>query len=118
MSWELGSRTLRRGYLAQELALPAAQLCREHPAFEKAGLTPFPQRKRTKLLYLSMVLQGANALALDEPTRNFSPLSAAVIREALASFPGCIISVSHDRLYLKTVCTRVLELGPDGLREW
>lgn len=83
----------------------------EHPA---AGLSG---GQRAKLLFLSMVLNGANVLVLDEPTRNFSPLSAPVIRRVLADFPGVIISVSHDRLYLEEVCTRVLELGPEGLRE-
>ena len=82
----------------------------EHPA---AGLSG---GQRAKLLFLSMVLGGANVLVLDEPTRNFSPLSAPVIRRVLADFPGVIISVSHDRLYLEQVCTRVLELTPDGLR--
>ena len=83
----------------------------EHPA---AGLSG---GQRAKLLFLSMVLNGANALVLDEPTRNFSPLSAPVIRRALEDFPGVIISVSHDRLYLEQVCTRVLELRPNGLFE-
>lgn len=83
----------------------------EHPASALSG------GQRAKLLFLGMMLQGANVLVLDEPTRNFSPLSAPVIRQALAEFPGCIISVSHDRRYLEEVCTRVLELGPGGLRE-
>ena len=83
----------------------------EHPA---AGLSG---GQRAKLLFLSMVLNGANVLVLDEPTRNFSPLSAPVIRQVLADFPGVIISVSHDRLYLDQVCTRVLELTENGLRE-
>lgn len=83
----------------------------EHPA---AGLSG---GQRAKLLFLSMVLGGANVLVLDEPTRNFSPLSAPVIRRVLADFPGVIISVSHDRLYLDQVCTRVVELGESGLRE-
>ena len=83
----------------------------EHPA---AGLSG---GQRAKLLFLSMVLEGANVLVLDEPTRNFSPLSAPVIRRVLADFPGVIISVSHDRLYLEQVCTRVLELTETGLWE-
>ena len=49
--------------------------------------------------------------------RNFSPLSAPVIREVLAQFPGCVISVSHDRRYLAKVCDRVLELTAEGLHE-
>lgn len=83
----------------------------DHPA---AGLSG---GQRAKLLFLSMVLNGSNVLILDEPTRNFSPLSAPVIRQVLADFPGCIISVSHDRQYLTQVCDRVLELTEDGLKE-
>ena len=83
----------------------------EHPA---AGLSG---GQRAKLLFLAIVLNGANVLVLDEPTRNFSPLSAPVIRRVLADFPGVIISVSHDRLYLDQVCTRVLELTENGLSE-
>ena len=82
----------------------------EHPAAALSG------GQRAKLLFLAMVLNGANVLVLDEPTRNFSSLSAPVIRQVLSDFPGCILSVSHDRLYLKQVCTRVLELTPEGLR--
>ncbi len=83
----------------------------EHPA---AGLSG---GQRAKLLFLSMVLDGANVLVLDEPTRNFSSLSAPVIRAVLAGFPGAIISVSHDRAYLDQVCTRVLELSENGLQQ-
>ncbi len=82
-----------------------------HPADRLSG------GQRAKLLFLGMVLRRANVLLLDEPTRNFSPLSAPVIRSALAQFPGCIISVSHDRLYLENVCTKILRLTSDGLVE-
>ena len=81
----------------------------EHPAAELSG------GQRAKLLFLSMVLRGSNVLILDEPTRNFSPLSAPVIRRVLEDFPGVIISVSHDRLYLEQVCSRVLALERSGL---
>lgn len=82
----------------------------EHPAIGLSG------GQRAKLLFLSMVLHGANVLILDEPTRNFSPLSAPVIRHVLSDFPGVILSVSHDRLYLEEVCTHVWKLTPDGLQ--
>jgi ATPase subunit of ABC transporter with duplicated ATPase domains len=83
----------------------------EHPA---AGLSG---GQKAKLLFLNMVLSGANVLVLDEPTRNFSPLSAPVIRQVLAEFPGAVISVSHDRLYLEQVCDRVVELTREGVKE-
>ena len=80
----------------------------EHPMAELSG------GQRAKLLLLKMSLSGANVLLLDEPTRNFSPLSGPVIRRLLAEYPGTVISVSHDRKFLAEVCTKVLELTPGG----
>ncbi|MCL2371822.1 MAG: ATP-binding cassette domain-containing protein [Defluviitaleaceae bacterium] len=71
--------------------------------------------KKAKILFLDMVLKNANVLILDEPTRNFSPLSAPEIRKTLSSFNGTIISVSHDRKYLEEVCEVIYELGLCGL---
>lgn len=69
------------------------------------------------MLLLKMSLSGADVLILDEPTRNFSPLSGPVIRRMLAEFPGAVISISHDRKYIEEVCGRVLELTETGLRD-
>lgn len=71
--------------------------------------------QKAKILFLDMVLHRANVLLLDEPTRNFSPLSSPVVRTALKGFGGAIISVSHDRKYLEEVCDKVYELREDGL---
>lgn len=73
--------------------------------------------QKAKILFLEMVLLGSNVLILDEPTRNFSPLSGPVVRNALKNFGGTIISVSHDRKYLDEVCTAVYELSETGLRK-
>lgn len=70
---------------------------------------------KAKLFLLKFVLDGVNVLLLDEPTRNVSPLSNPVIREALRSFQGCIIAVSHDRKYIEEVPEKVYQLTPDGL---
>ena len=71
--------------------------------------------QRAKLLLCRLCLSDANVLILDEPTRNFSPLSGPVIRRAMREFPGAVISVSHDRKYVAEVCDTVYELTPDGL---
>ncbi len=71
--------------------------------------------QKAKLFFLKMILDGANVLVLDEPTRNFSPLSGPVIRGILRGFPGCILSVSHDRKYIEEVCSTLYRLGPEGL---
>ena len=72
--------------------------------------------QRAKIIFLNMVLQKANVLILDEPTRNFSPLSAQVIRKALMDFNGTIISISHDRKYLDEVADIVYELSEEGIK--
>lgn len=71
--------------------------------------------QRAKVLFLKSSLMHANVLVLDEPTRNFSPLSAPVIRNLLKDYPGCIISVSHDRCYLRDVIDTVYEMDENGL---
>ena len=75
--------------------------------------------QRAKLCLLRPILSGADVLLLDEPTRNFSPLSNPVIRDILSDFGGAILSVSHDRKYLLEVCETLYRLTPDGLlRQW
>ncbi len=73
--------------------------------------------QKAKLLFLKMVLDGSNVLILDEPTRNFSPLSNPVIRDVLRRFGGAVISVSHARKYIREVCDRVYQLDEHGLSE-
>lgn len=72
--------------------------------------------QKAKILLLKMSLSGANVLILDEPTRNFSPLSNPVIREILSEYQGAIISISHDRKYIRQVCDIVYELTEEGLQ--
>lgn len=55
---------------------------------------------KAKLYLLRFIKQSVQVLLLDEPTRNLSPLSSAVIRSLLASYDGCLIAVSHDRMFL------------------
>ena len=71
--------------------------------------------QKAKLLLTKMVLEGADVLILDEPTRNFSPMSAPRVREALEAYGGSVISVSHDRKFLTQVCDKLYRLTEEGL---
>ncbi|WP_311515289.1 ATP-binding cassette domain-containing protein [uncultured Streptococcus sp.] len=68
-----------------------------------------------KLLLLDLVLRKPNFLLLDEPTRNFSPTSQPQIRKLFATYPGGLITVSHDRRFLKEVCSIIYRLTEHGL---
>lgn len=73
--------------------------------------------QKAKVILLKMMLKGNNVLVLDEPTRNMSALSNPVIRKIFKNSKGSIISVSHDRKFLKEVCDKVYRLSSIGLRE-
>ena len=68
-----------------------------------------------KLLLLDLVLRKPNFLLLDEPTRNFSPTSQPQIRKLFATYPSGLITVSHDRRFLKEVCSTIYRLTEHGL---
>ena len=68
-----------------------------------------------KLLLLDLVLRKPNFLLLDEPTRNFSPTSQPEIRKLFATYPGGLITVSHDRRFLKKVCSTIYRMTEQGL---
>lgn len=70
---------------------------------------------KAKLFLIKLVLEKCNVLILDESTRNVSPLSNPVIRSVLQEFKGCIISISHDRKYIREVVDELYELKKEGL---
>ena len=98
----------RAGILLGSMKFTADEM--NHPSAALSG------GQKAKLMFLMMAESGANVLLLDEPTRNLSPLSGPVIRELLAEYPGCIITVSHDRRLIQEVCTRTVTLTPEGVR--
>ena len=71
--------------------------------------------QQAKLLLLKAILDRADVLILDEPTRNLSPLSAPAVRTLLKEFNGAILMVTHDRKLIAEAATRVLQLTENGL---
>jgi ATPase subunit of ABC transporter with duplicated ATPase domains len=58
--------------------------------------------QQARLQILLLELSGANLLLLDEPTDNLDLASAEALEEALASFFGTVVAVTHDRWFLRT----------------
>ena len=101
---------------AARLLLGSAHFTREEML---APIGALSGGQRAKLCLLRPILSGADVLILDEPTRNFSPLSNPVIRGILRGYGGAILSVSHDRKYLLEVTETLYRQTPKGLRrEW
>ena len=64
--------------------------------------------ERARLLLARLLLQGANLLLLDEPTNDLDLLTLRVLEEALLSFDGSAVIVTHDRAFIDRVCTGLL----------
>jgi len=65
---------------------------------------------------LALILsRSVNFLVLDEPTNHLDIASREVLLEALLSFEGTVMLVSHDRYFLKALANRVFELDRGSL---
>jgi ATP-binding cassette, subfamily F, member 3 len=66
--------------------------------------------ERSRVALARMLLNPANTLLLDEPTNHLDPASVDVLTDALLDFPGTIIFISHDPVFLMRMATRVVEI--------
>jgi ATP-binding cassette subfamily F protein 3 len=64
------------------------------------------------------MLSGSNLLLLDEPTNHLDINSREALEEALQSFDGTLLAVSHDRYFIRKLATRVIEMTGNGLEDY
>ncbi len=74
--------------------------------------------ERNRLHLAKLLQQGANVLLLDEPTNDLDVETLRALEEALLTFPGCAIVISHDRWFLDRVATHILAFEGDAQVEW
>jgi len=70
--------------------------------------------ERSRLLLARILKNGGNFLMLDEPTNALDLATLRVLEEALLTFEGVVIVVSHDRYFLNRVCTGIIAFEGDG----
>lgn len=74
--------------------------------------------EQSRVAFLKLMLTGANFLVLDEPTNHLDIPAKEAVEEALSTFPGTYITVSHDRYFLDKVANCILELKEGTLTEY
>jgi len=79
----------------------------DHPLRTVSG---FSGGERSRLALAKLLLEPRNLLFLDEPTNHLDIPAAEILEEALVSFEGTVILVSHDRRFLETVATRIVSV--------
>ena len=74
--------------------------------------------EKARLALCKLLLHPYNVLILDEPTNHLDLKSKAVLKEALQSFDGSLVVVSHDRDFLSDMTQLVYEVTPTGLKQY
>ena len=70
-------------------------------------------------VHLAKVLKsGGNVLLLDEPTNDLDVETLRALEEALLTFPGCAVVISHDRWFLDRIATHILAFEGDSQVVW
>ncbi|MCB9566850.1 MAG: energy-dependent translational throttle protein EttA [Myxococcales bacterium] len=83
---------------------------------KKVGTLSGGERNRVHLARL--IRKGGNLLLLDEPTNDLDVDTLRHLEEALLSFPGCVVVISHDRWFLNRIATHTLAFEGDSVVEW
>ena len=83
---------------------------------KKVGLLSGGERNRVHMA--KMLVKGGNVLLLDEPTNDLDVETLRALEEALESFAGCAVVISHDRFFLDRLATHILAFEGDSHVEW
>lgn len=70
--------------------------------------------EKSRLTLANILKNGGNFLILDEPTNDLDLPTLRILEEALVSFDGCVVVVSHDRYFLNRVCNGILAFENNG----
>jgi ATP-binding cassette subfamily F protein 3 len=73
--------------------------------------------EKGRLALCKMILEPRNFLVLDEPTNHLDIMSKEILKNAVKSFDGTVIIVSHDRDFLHDLTTKTFEFTKDGIKE-
>ncbi len=83
---------------------------------KKVGQLSGGERNRVHLA--KMLKSGSNVLLLDEPTNDLDTETLSALEEALESFAGCVVVISHDRSFLDRLATHILAFEGDSQVVW
>ena len=71
-----------------------------------------------RMLFGKLILQKPNVMLMDEPTNHLDMESIEALNLALENYPGTLIFVSHDREFVSSLATRIIELTADGVTDF
>jgi ATPase subunit of ABC transporter with duplicated ATPase domains len=74
--------------------------------------------EKGRMLFGKLSLINPNVLLMDEPTNHLDMESIEALNLALENYPGTLFFVSHDREFVSSLATRIIDMRPEGLAEF
>jgi ATPase subunit of ABC transporter with duplicated ATPase domains len=81
----------------------------------KKSVTKISGGEQGRMLFGKLMMQKPNVLLMDEPTNHLDMESIESLNLALENYPGTLIFVSHDREFVSSLATRIIELSATGI---
>jgi ATPase subunit of ABC transporter with duplicated ATPase domains len=85
---------------------------------QQKKVTQLSGGERNRVHLAKMLKEGANVLLLDEPTNDLDVNTLRALEEALQTFAGCAVVISHDRWFLDRIATHILAFEGDSNVVW
>lgn len=85
---------------------------------QQKHITHLSGGERNRVHLAKLLKSGGNLLLLDEPTNDLDVETLRALEEALLSFPGCAVVISHDRWFLDRIATHILAFEGDSKVIW
>ena len=74
--------------------------------------------EKSRIIIARMIMAEDNVIALDEPTNHLDLESIEALNYALTVYEGTVIFVSHDREFVSSLATRIIEVTPEGITDY
>ena len=71
--------------------------------------------EQRRLMFGKIILQKPNVIVMDEPTNHLDMESIEALNLALENYPGTLIFISHDRDFVSSLATRIIDMTPNGI---
>ncbi len=84
----------------------------------KKSVSKLSGGEQGRMLFGKFMFQNPNVLLLDEPTNHMDMEFIESLNTALENYPGTLIFVSHDREFVSSIATRIIELTPEGIVDY